>query len=543
MSLTELHLLDGQTADARDVDRVWAWPARILLLLLLALTAFFGLRAFLLPLPLGAIAPEGEFSATRALRHVEAIANVPPGGVEAYLAAQAAALGLSSDAAIAEGRGVVARLAGSQPTGAILLASTYDPAGSAPGAAGAATMLETIRALRTGPTPKNDLLVLFSATRPLDERAIAARGAALVLRFERLADRGPVALFGSSRENGWLLRETLRHVPHPTVFLVPNDAGGRPAAGTPTLVFTAIGGPAAGTAPDARTVQDAGATALALVRFLGDVALPGPVQPDLVAFNVGSEQVVTYPAAWSRIGGMAAAVAAAILLGLGFLRRKITLGGLGTGALLVPVAVLVASAVAAAALAALVRWNPGGHVLPWGTPHSAWFSGGLLALGVAVVAALDVLFRVRRATPRADRGLAAAGLVWGAGLALVAGLRFPDAAYLAVVPAILLVPAFLILFLTDDVSRHPWMQATALAVAAVPAVLILTPVWRLLDVAAGWAAPAPRLLPAAVSAGLGALVAALLLPHLSLPRRRWLFPAFCLVAAAAFLVLGARLSP
>ena len=543
MSLTELHLLDGQTADVKDPDRVWAWPARILLLLLLAVTAWISLRAYLLPLPLGAIAPEGEFSATRALRHVEAMANVPPGGVEAYLAAQAAALGLSSEAAIAESRGVVARLAGTEPSGAILLTSSYDPAGSAPGVAGAATMLEMLRALRTGPKPKNDVLVLFSATRPLDEAAVAARGAALVLRFERLSDRGPVALLGSSRESGWLAREALRHIPHPTVFLVGNDAGGRSGAGTATLVFTAIGGPAAGAVPDPRTVQDAGATALDLVRTLGGLALPGPAQPDLVAFNVGEDQVVTYPAAWSRTGGLVSALAAAILLALGFVRRKLAPAALATGTLLFPVVVVAASVIAATALAILARWNPGDHALPWGTPHAAWFSGGVLALGVTIVAALDVVLRARRAAPRADPGLATAGLIWGAVLALVTGLWFPQAAYLAVVPAILFVPAFLVLFLTDDVSRHPWMQATALALAAVPAVLLLTPIWRLLDVASGWVAPAPRFLPAAVSAGLGALVAALLLPHLSLPRRPWLFPAFCLVIAASLLVLGARLSP
>ena len=542
MSLTELHLLDGQAADVRDVDRVRAWPARILLLLLLAATAFFSLRAFLLPPALGAIAPEGEFSATRALRHVDAIAQAPPGGVESYLAAQAAALGLSPEAAVLESRGVAARLAGTGSTGAILLVTSYDPAGSAPGAAGAGTILETLRALRTGPAPRNDVIALFSATRPLDEPTLAARGAALVLRFERLSDRGPVALRASSPKNGWLVREALLRAPHPTVFLAPAPAG-RSAEGAATLSFVAVGGPAAGAVPDARTVQDAGATALALLRGFGGLALPGPAEPDVVAFSVGPDQVATYPASWSRTGGIFAALLAAILLALGFVRRKLTPVPLLTGLLLIPAAVVIASAVSALAVAILVRWNPGGHVLPWGTPHAAWFAGGVLALAVAVVAALDVLVRSRRSAPRADHGLAAAGLVWCAFLALVAGLRFPDAAYPAVGPAILFAPAFLVLFLMDDGSRHPWLQATALAVAAVPAVLLLTPVWRLLDVASGWAAPAPGLLRAAVSAGLGALLAALLLPHLSLPRRRWLFPAFCLVVSAALLAVGATVTP
>lgn len=545
MSLTELHLLDGQTAEVKDIDRVRAWPARIFLLLLLAGAVFFALEVFRLPVPHGAIAPPDEFSALRALRHVEAIREAAPGGVEAYLAAQLAALGLAPESPVPGSRSVAGRLQGTQPTGAILLLTAYDPAGSASGAAGAAMMLETLRTFVTGPKPKNDVIVLFSATHPLDEALITARGAALVVRFERLSDRGPVALLGTSRENGWLLREALRDLPHPAVFLEANDVVGQRATdGAASLSFTAIGGPtAAGAAPDARTLQGGGESALAVLRRFGSLALPGPRTPDLVTFNVGPDQVVSYPATWSRAGGFLAAAAAALLLALGVSHRRLEIESFTTGVVFFPLVIALAAAVAAASLALLVRWNPGGHALPWGTPHSAWFSGGVLALAVAVAAALDVVLRARHETARADLGLAAAGLLWWAILAVVTGFRYPDLAVLAVVPSLLLVPAFLVLFLSGDFSRHPWLQVLALALAAVPAALLLTPVWRLLDVAAGWVAPAPRLSVAAVSAGLGALTAATLLPHLSLPRRRWLFPASCLVAAVGLLVAGVCVTP
>ncbi|MGE5346598.1 MAG: hypothetical protein ACM3JH_11640, partial [Acidithiobacillales bacterium] len=197
----------------------------------------------------------------------------------------------------------------------------------------------------------------------------------------------------------------------------------------------------------------------------------------------------------------------------------------------------------AATLALLVRWNPGGHILPWGTAHSAWFSGGALALAVAVTAALDAILRRRSGAVAADTGLAAAALLWWAIVAVVTGFRFPDLAPLAVLPALLLVPAFLVLFLLEEPSRHPWLQALALALAAGPTALLLTPAWRLLDVGAGWAVPAPRYSVAGLSAALGALLAATLLPHLPLSRRRWLFPVFCLATAVGLLAAGARLSP
>ena len=545
MGLTELHLLDGQTVAPGDVDKVRAWPARILLLLLLAGSVFLALRIFLLPVPLGAIAPPHDFSAMRALRQVEALAGSPPGGVEAFLAAQLAALGLGPESGVPGQRCVAARLRGTEPTGTILLLTSYDPAGSAPGTAGAASMLEALRTFLTGPRPKNDVIVLFSATRPLDAAAVAGHGASLVLLFERLSDRGPVALIGTSLENGWILREALRDLPHPTVFLASNDVVGRPAGeGTAFLSFAAVGGPAAGSStPDARTLQDSGETVLALLGRLGNLPLPPPRAPDLVAFNVGRDQAVSYPASWSRAGGIVAAIAAALLLALGVGRRRLGSEDFATGVVLFPLVVALASAIAAAALALLVRWNPGGHVLPWGTPHSAWFSGGVLALAVSVTAALDVFLRGRRSSASADHGLAAAALFWWAILAAVSGFRFPDLAPLAVVPALLLVPLFLVLFLLEDPSRHPWLQTLAVALVAVPAVLLLTPVWRLLDVAAGWVAPAPRYFIAAVSAGLGAFLAATLLPHLSLSRRRWVFPAFCLVAAVGLLAAGARLTP
>jgi hypothetical protein len=545
VNLTGLHLLDGETADLEDVDNVRTWPARVLLLLAVASAVFLALLIFRRPVPLGAIAPAHEFSAVRALRLSETIAAVPPGGVEAFLAAQLGALGLVPEPERPGERNVAARLPGTQPTGAVLLLTSYDPAGSAPGAAGATAMLEALRTLATGPRLRNDVIVLLSATRPPDEAAIAGRGAALVLRFERLSDRGPVALLATSPDNGWLLGEALRALPHPTLFLLSRGgAEGARGGGPAFLSFAAVGGPATGSAsPDAATLQDVGESVLSLLGRFGNVALPGPRAPDLVAWNVAPGEAVSYPATWSRAGGLLAAAAAVLLLALGVHRRRFALDTFAASVVFLPLAVSLAAAVAAASLACLVRWNPGGHALPWGTTGSAWFSGAVLALAVGVTAALDAVVRTRRAAAPADHGLAAAALLWWAILGVVAGFRFPDLAPLAVVPALLLVPAYLVLFLLDEPSRHPWLQSLALALAAVPAALLLTPVWRFLDVAAGWSAPAPRYPVAALGAGLGALLAATYLPHISLPRRRWISPVACLAVAAGLLAAGARLIP
>ena len=322
MALVDLHLLDGEVPVGVDPDRVVTWPARVLLLLLLALAALYGLRLFLLPLPVGAIAPPAGFSASRAARQVETIAAAPA-GIESALASSLASLGLEVERLPAQSRSVAARLRGTQPDGTILLVTPYDPAGSAPGLSGAAAMIEAFRALGTGPKPKNDILVLFSASRPLDETVLAAYGAALVLRFERISDRGPVALLATTAGSGPLVREALRGLPHPTVTLVANDLGLRPVSRTATLSFAAIGGPSTVSAgPDLRTIQDAGETALDLLRRFGSRPLPVPSGPDVVAFTVGQDQVVTYPARWSRSLGLVSASAAVVLLAIGFLQEE-----------------------------------------------------------------------------------------------------------------------------------------------------------------------------------------------------------------------------
>ena len=542
MALVDLHLLDGEVPVGVDPDRVITWPARVLLLLLLALAALYGLRLFLLPLPVGAIAPPAEFSASRAARQVEAIAAAPA-GIESALASSLASLGLEVEPVPAQSRGVAARLRGTRPDGTILLVTPYDPAGSAPGLSGAATMIEAFRALATGPKPKNDILVLFSATRPLDEAVLAAYDAAFVLRFERISDRGPVALLATTAGSGRLVREALRGLPHPTVTLAANDLGLRPVSRAATLCFAAIGGPSTVAAgPDLRTIQDAGETALDLLRRFGSQSLPVPRGPDVVAFTVGQDQVVTYPATWSRSLG---------ILGRRGRGRSSSRSASSTRSWI--------SASSRPASSSSIRSSPSwrGRRLFLASPFS---SGGIPAAifsrgerctrsgsrapfspsSVALAALLVTLLRGWRKRPTADPELAAAGLAWWALFALVAGLRYPDLAPIVAVPPLLLVPAFLVLFFTENVSRHPWLGGTALALAGVPTVLLLAPACRLLDVAAGWMAPAPRLSVAAVSAGLSALVVALFLPHLSLPRRRWLFPAFFLVVAAGLLVAGVR---
>lgn len=135
--------------------------------------------------PLSASAPGREFSAERALRHLERFAAEPrplgsPAGDRArtYLAGQLRAAGLDVEVQRAIGANsssglasfgqvdnVVATRRGTDATGTLLIAAHYDSAAVGPGAsddgAAVAAMLETVRALGAAPL-RNDLVLLMT---------------------------------------------------------------------------------------------------------------------------------------------------------------------------------------------------------------------------------------------------------------------------------------------------------------------------------------------------------------------------------------------
>jgi acetylornithine deacetylase/succinyl-diaminopimelate desuccinylase-like protein len=147
--------------------------ASVLAVLLLFVLAAVAIAVLAPPRPVPETAPATEFSAARAMRHLEAIAAHPHSiespenaAVREYILATLASMGLepevqettavsSTFGAAGTVRNVVARLAGTRPGPALLLAAHYDSVPSGPGAgddaSGVAAILETLRALRASP--------------------------------------------------------------------------------------------------------------------------------------------------------------------------------------------------------------------------------------------------------------------------------------------------------------------------------------------------------------------------------------------------------
>jgi hypothetical protein len=189
--------------------------------------------------PVAADAPADVFSAGRALRHIEAIADSPrPVGsaqhaeARVYLVGVLGSLGWRTEvqesvgmfdfgadgtqnmAAVAN---VIATKPGSDATGTVLLTAHYDTVAGSPGAAddgiGVGVLLETARALNTAGALRNDVVILLTDSEEdalqgveafVRERA-KALGHIVVLNHEARGASGAPVTFRMSSPNGELL--------------------------------------------------------------------------------------------------------------------------------------------------------------------------------------------------------------------------------------------------------------------------------------------------------------------------------------------------
>ncbi len=513
MDLVSLHLLDG--AGAEETPR--AWPAQLAVAVLLIVAVFVGLSPLAPPPSLASIAPERDFATGRAMRHFEGIANAgSPAEVAVHAGSQLGALGLLVTALPgASGGEVLARLPGMSSSGAILLAARCAPAGDV---SDTLAVIEAMRALKAGSRPKNDVVVLLTTgvapLPPLDADP-ATRGVAVVLVLAGSGAASPSATLAAAPGSGPVVSRVASATPHPLVLLHLNDLRGRGGAvaawalglladGRPGVALGPFSGrPAA--RPDLSALQDDGSTVLALLRQLGDEPLGSLRAGDSIALHAGSK-LFLYPVAWTRPLALASALLAVLLLAFGLARGRLRAGGLliGLGILLAAVVVSGLLGLAAQAIARALR--PAGDVTGLFAALSALFA-------VAVALAAEAVVRRRQAS---DASLASAGLLVWALASLATGFAFPAMSAVVVWPLLLLVPAFLVLFLLHEPARHPWLRAAALAVAAVPAILVAVPPFALVSgLVTG--AGVPVFFPGALA---GFFFAALfaLLPHA--PRRR-----------------------
>lgn len=323
--------------------------ARIALISALVLWVTMAVLPKRRPAPVPADADPANFSAIRAMTHVEAIAQRPhPLGspehdrVRDYIRVEIGKQGLVSDVqsgvidfkwrsrtGIAKVQNILVRLPGTSNTRPVMLVAHYDSVPEGPGAAddasGVAVLLETMRALRTKMPLRNDVIFLFS-----DGEEPGSLGArvflrdhpwrdepGVVLNFDAGGAGGPAAILQTSSGNRWLIQgvqesvpgargssmasEVFRRMPNSTDLSVLKRGGLQGLdfafAGDAEVYHSAKDDVAH---LDRRSVQEQGGYALLLTRRFGEQDLKERrSSTDAIFFTSQLTNLIEYPASWA----------------------------------------------------------------------------------------------------------------------------------------------------------------------------------------------------------------------------------------------------
>lgn len=537
------------------------------------------------PAVIDANAPVSEFSAARAMRHVQAIAQRPhPIGssehakTRQYLQAELTTLGLTpqvqTTTAVGPGasgpgrriqagtvNNVIGRLPGTGAGRAVMVVSHYDSAQTSPGAsdngASVAAMLETLRALKGSSPLKNDLIVLFTdaeETGLLGARAFVtehpwAGDVVAVLNFEARGTKGPSLMFETGNENGGLIKQLAQSAPRTiasSLFTeiykrLPNstDFGIFKDAGYPGLNFAYTDGFAHYHTLsdnienlDQRSLQHHGNHALTLAQALGNADVDQMKGPDEVYFSIPGWLLVHYPETWVKPLAVVALLMLVGVLWLGLRKKHLTISGLTLGFF-----ALFATAVAAAVTVTLVNLivrNLHGEyrLIPQGTTYNNdIYVISFVSFTVAVVFAMHNLFRKRISTANLMTG----GLLWCTILMAATSWAAPGASYLFTWPSLFGILALGVVFVVSAPNFLTAKHLPVFAISAAPAIALLVPIIYLMSLGLSLS-----LLRAVLV--LIVLLLVLMLPLIEYAARanKWAVPAIALVVGLIFLVQGSR---
>ncbi len=251
-------------------------------------------------------------------------------------------------------RNIVARWRGSGPPGkkALLLSAHYDSVARGPGAgddaSGVAAILESLRALKAGPAPDRDVIILINEGEEIglfgadvfSKEHPWARDVGVVLNLDARGNSGPSYMFETSKGNGWLIEQLARALPHPMATsltvdvyrLMPNDTDLTiyTQHDMPGLNFAFIGGLSYYHSPedtpanlDPRTLQHQGENLLAMARHLVRLDLDDVRRDDVVYVSVLQQFVAIYPTTWVVPLMGFAVLAYLAVMALGLLKRRV----------------------------------------------------------------------------------------------------------------------------------------------------------------------------------------------------------------------------
>lgn len=466
------------------------------------------------PKPSGEQSPPSEFSAGRALKHLAVISRAPhPTGspenaqVRDYLVQTLRGFGLEpqvQQATVTNRLGgrtpvenVVCRMKGSTPGKAVLLVAHYDSVPTGPGAsddgAAVSAFLESIRALKTFPQLKRDLIFLFTDG---EERGLLgatafvaehpwAHDAGVVLNFEARGNGGPSIMFETSGQNGWLIGNFSQAALHPVANSMSYEIYKRLPNNTDFTVFRKAGFSGLNFAYidglayyhtaqdsiqniDAGSLQQQGDYVLAMAKQFGNATSDDSKPGNAVYFDVLGLFLVSYGQGTATV----LLVLTALLL-LFAVYRGISNGTLRIGASLLGIICMLVAVVVAVAVAEVVARIMGGvggsgihHGLMY---HPCWYVTAYSAMGLACAAAFYALVSKRIGSAN----LVAGALLGWLAITILVSLSFPGGAYLFLWPLLFSVIGWLFVWIKPQPSSGTAYILPALA--ALPAMVVIVP--------------------------------------------------------------------
>jgi hypothetical protein len=394
---------------------------------------------------------------------------------------------------------VIARLPGSDPSGAIVILTHYDTVSYSPGAgdnsSAVSVLLEIMRTLAAGPGLRNDVIALFDDG---EESGTFAGTRAFVRQHPWMSDvrlaisiDGAVAGFISTNEvgpenNGWLLHALARAY---TGGAWMSFSGGGIYNSTPfreagiPVVTLEDGYPfmqkhTAEDVPEiinAGTVQQMGEQTVAITKELGNLDLANPWGEQETFFSPPLVGFIHYPEAWGLPLAITTAVLIVLALGLALRRSLVSWKGLAIAL----GAILIAAVIAAIGINTVWKLVP--NLMGWETsqweewpeviPPSGWLVVvifDLLVLGLAV----GVYLLARRWSRRTDFSLI--GLLPFAIAAVLLAAAEPRTAYAFTWPVLIGALVWIMVMVVRGMQTK-WSLDLAATLAAVPLVVIFLP--------------------------------------------------------------------
>jgi len=391
---------------------------------------------------------------------------------------------------------VLARLEGSEPGPAVLLAAHYDSVPAGPGAfddgAGAATVLEIARNFKSLSQPLHSIIFLIDdgeeagllGARVFVNQHPWAKEVRAVVNVDSRGTSGPSLMFETGDANQWAVRLFAQHAAHPvtsSVFYtaykqIPNDTDFTvfKAAGYQGLNFANIRDVVHYHTPrdnfanaDPATLQHHGDNALASLQAFANSDISNPPKTEAVYFDLLGTWTVHWPA--TRTLAIASSAAFLLLLEIIWLFYKKSLTGpeLLWGFLAWPVSIL-AVAIFALLLSFILR-KAGAMPVPW-TAHPNPAQVAFWSLAIALLA-----FTALRFASRAGFfGLWSGTWIWWALLSITLAARIPGLSYfLLAATCAAAVAGLLLIFRPKSSSLAAILPLAVSAIVGFPLALLL----------------------------------------------------------------------